>query len=165
MHTKPDLRVPFNIQIYCSGSVIVDVIHPESVFKIPSDFEWLSPWHLLDRDKHASALEGGQIVAQIESGELVADSLNAELRREIPLGHRLYELEFDAIAYCSADFNEFLFVTNSPTFPLACVHLTWRVENDVLFPRTVLYSNADDWYSQMKLEHQGCRNGDFLMDG
>ena len=28
LHTKPDLRVPFNIQIYCSGSVIVDVILP-----------------------------------------------------------------------------------------------------------------------------------------
>ena len=151
--------------ITCSGSVIFNVIHPESVFKIPSDFEWLSPWHLLDRDKHAAALKGGQIFAQLESGEQIADSLNSELRREMPVGHPLYDFEFDAVAYCSADANDFLYVTNSTTFPLACVHLTWQIENDVLFPRTLLYSNTDDWYFQMKLEHHGCRNGDFLMDG
>ena len=135
------------------------------LFRLPTDFEWIQPWHPLDEIKHAAALEGGRHLAQVDSGQKIGDTLNLELRREISIGHGLYGTEFDAVAYCSEDPSEFLFTTNLLNFPLACVHLTWRVESDVLFPRASLYSNVNDWISQMRLENSGCRHGGFMLDG
>ena len=60
-----------------------------------------------------------------------------------------------AVAYCSADPNEFLFVTNDPEQPIASVHLTWEVEHDPKWPYTTIYGSLEDWRTQMKREHTG----------
>jgi hypothetical protein len=67
------------------------------------------------------------------------ESLEAELRAEVYPGHPLYRVECQAVAWNSADPNEFLFATAKREMPLAFVHLTWQPEHDPAWPYTVGY--------------------------
>jgi hypothetical protein len=125
------------------------------MFELPSDFEWLAPWSALSDDADADALEGGQVQAELESGQTIAGGLVAELRREMPANHRLAECQLRLIGRCDADHNEFLFATDDVTAPIACVHLTWRTETDSRWPHADLYASLDEWDAQMKRENAG----------
>lgn len=70
------------------------------------------------------------------------ESIEAELRREVPAGHVLHGAACRAVAYNAADVNEFLFVTDRPDVPIAFVHLTFQVERSPKWPYTVVYP---DW--------------------
>jgi len=124
-----------------------------TLFVIPDDFEWLPPWQpLRDESLH---MEMGRAISQLAKGEGVADSLAAELLREMAEGHKLHGLSLRAVAYCQADPNEFVFVTNDPKQPIACVHLTWERESDPLWPYTYSYTSLSEWAIQMRSEHDG----------
>ena len=125
------------------------------MFELPSDFEWLAPWSELTNDADPDALEGGQIQAELESGQTIARGLVAELRREMSPGHRLANCELRIIGKCDADHNEFLFATDDVTGPIAFVHLTWRTESNHTFPHTHMYATLNDWITQMKRENAG----------
>jgi len=125
------------------------------MFELPTDFEWLAPWSALTNDADADALEGGQIQAELESGQTTADGLVAELRREMPANHRLAKCQLRVIGQCDADHNEFLFATDDATAPIACVHLTWRTETDSRWPHTNVYGSIAEWSAQMKRENVG----------
>lgn len=126
------------------------------MFELPHDFQWLPPWSALDHEP--SALAWGELIAELEFGEQVADCLVAELRREMPNGHVLKHCELAAVGRCDADPNEFLFATDSPQAPLVVVHLTWSVETDPMWPFTYTFSTLQDWIEQMNKEHHGHTN-------
>jgi len=125
------------------------------MFELPSDFEWLAPWSELTNDADPDALEGGQIQAELESGQTIASGLVEEMRREMSPGHRLANCGLRIIGKCNADHNEFLFATDDVTAPIAFVHLTWRTESNDIFPHTQPYATLDDWVAQMKRENAG----------
>ena len=130
------------------------------MFALPPDFEWLSPWSPLSDDADPAVLEGGQVQAEIESGQTIAGGLVAELRREMPTDHRLANCELRVIGRCDADHNEFLFATDDTSAPIACVHLTWRTETDPMWPHTDVYATLDDWVAQMKRENAGFKEAE-----
>ncbi len=123
------------------------------MFELPTDFEWLAPWSALTNDADPDAIEGGQIQAEIESGQTIASGLVAELCREMPIGHRLAGCELRVIGRCDADHNEFLFATDDPSAPIACVHLTWKIESNANWPHADVYASPNEWISQMKREN------------
>ena len=124
---------------------------------LPDDFEWLSPWHPIAPGDEWPRKWMGEFNLETPEDETVARSLEDELRREIPEDHPLAGLEVRAVGYCYADPNEFLYVTNSPEHPIACVHLTWKKETDRMFPYTNLYANSSEWARQMLREHEGAK--------
>ncbi len=136
-------------------SVIIDVIRLKRMFELPPDFKWLAPWSALSNDADPDAIAGGQVQAEIESGQTIAGGLVAELRREMPPDHRLAECELRVIGRCDADHNEFLYVTDDPSAPIACVHLTWKAESNANWPHADVYANLDDWITQMTRENVG----------
>jgi len=129
--------------------------YPNEMFSLPGDFRWLAPWSALDDDADPCALECGQMQADIESGGTVGTGLVAELRREMPAGHRLANCNLCVVGRCDVDHNEFLFATDDPEIALACVHLTWRVETNPMWPYTYTYASAEAWAAQMQCEHDG----------
>ena len=125
------------------------------MFELPTNFKWLAPWSALTNDADPDAIEGGQIQAELESSQTIASGLVAELRREMAPDHRLTECELRVIGRCDADHNEFLYATDDPSAPIACVHLTWKTEIHTNWPRTKIYSTLDDWIAQVKRENEG----------
>ena len=125
------------------------------MLELPAEFEWLAPWSPLTNDADPHALEGGQIQAELESGQTIANGLVAELRREMPAGHRLFNCELRVIGKCDADHNEFLYATNDATAPIACVHLTWKTESNANWPHADIYATLDEWIAQMNRENDG----------
>ena len=123
----------------------------------PDDFEWMSPWHPITSGDAHLLRQRGEISLDPPEDGTVAKSLEDELMREIPEGHPLSGLKVRAIGYCSADPNEFLYLTSSPEHPIACVHLTWQTEADPRWPHTDLYASASDWTSQMLREYEGAK--------
>ena len=116
------------------------------IYELPKTFTWLSPWHPIEDERSHPGLRG----ASSEEPSLVK-----ELEREMPQGHVLSGLSLKAIAYCSADPEEFLFLSNDPKKPIACVHLTWKKETNPQWPHTDIYESAEEWLAQMKREHEG----------
>jgi hypothetical protein len=122
------------------------------MFSIPQDYEWLAPWASIEDEGLHICLGRAFPDACNES---VAERLVEELRREMPDGHVLCKLGLQVVAYCEADPNEFLFVTDDPAKPVACVHLTWQEETDPTWPYTRVYGSLAEWTEQMEREHAG----------
>lgn len=153
-----------NQTVHVRGCWVLDSIlsHTESetcdtstttMFKIPVDFEWLNPWVPID-DPDMCAEFGPLFGDPIDNSDPIP-ALIEELHREMPVGHILYGLSVNVVAFCAADHNEFLFVTDEPSKPIAHVHLTWSIESDPKWPHTTIYRTLDEWAAQMKREHDG----------
>ena len=121
------------------------------MFEFPSEFEWRTPW--IPIDDPTLIEEFGPIFADPDENAAPAPTLAEELHREMPKGHLLYGLKVKAVAFCVADHNEFLFVTNDPNKPIAWVHLTWSVESDRKWPFTCIYRTIAEWVDRMNREH------------
>jgi len=120
------------------------------MYNFPENFEWLPPWFPIKNEQ--SHLNWAPIWT-ISDQNQVGKSLVQELQREVPKGHLLYGLSLKAVAFCSADPNEFLFVTDDPEKPIAFVHLTWEEEKKPNWPYTRIYTSSEDWYVEMNREH------------
>jgi hypothetical protein len=137
-------------------------VTPAEMFTLPPDFEWIPPWEPI---KDESAVLGDrQLMSALEAKLLgkpspgtVANSLAAELRREMPAGHRLARCNLRAVGRCIEDADDILFTTDDDSAPLAVVHLTWHIETDPVWPYTVIYHSLEDWIAQMKHENRGVR--------
>ena len=105
---------------------MVNLIHP------PEDFRWPKPWAPLEAEATHLGLPGA--CASIFGTGAIADSLVAELQREVSPLHALAGLVCVAVGFNREDENEFLFTTNSENIPLAVVHLTWEVEKRAKWP-------------------------------
>ena len=124
---------------------------------IPTEYEWLSPWlPIEDMPRYDEMPHFGFVLKGI-SGEPVEASLEDELRRELPPGHVLEGCDLAAVAFCTEDPNDFLFLTDDKNRPIACVHLTWAVETNPMWPRTHVYQSLDDWTKQMHKEHKAAK--------
>lgn len=112
---------------------------------LPIDSDWPELWERLT--------DSTEVMAQIKSfadpfGEVpLAATLEAELQREIRLGHPLYGFECWAVARSRVDFNNFLFTTSRPDMPMALVHMTWVMERTGVFPYTVGYGAWEEFRS------------------
>lgn len=126
------------------------------MFTIPIDFEWLTPW--IPIDEPAQREEFGPLFADPDENAAPAPTLIEELYREMPAGHVLCGMSVNVVAFCAADHNEFIFVTDNPNKPIACVHLTWAIETDPKWPHTDVYRSVDEWAVQMKREHDGYKS-------
>ena len=80
-----------------------------------------------------------------------AAALEAELRRELPAGHRLQGLALTAVA-SSRDDDDVLFRPMSGGGPFYVVHLTWSVETDPAWPWTDAYDDMDDFLERRPRE-------------
>lgn len=97
----------------------------------PENFRWPPSWLPI------SPQERGGTVA----------SLEAELGREVGIGHPLCGVDCKAVARNEVDPDDVLFVTSNPQMPLAFVHLTWKAERDPAWPFTVGYAGWDEFRS------------------
>jgi hypothetical protein len=88
-----------------------------------SDAEWPSGW---------GAVEGHHERATLE----------AELGREIPKGHILFDKPASVLARCRSRDG---FVFSLSDGRVAQVHLTWRGETDVRWPSTTVYDSLEAW--------------------
>jgi hypothetical protein len=95
---------------------------------VPNDFLWPEPW------KPLPLPEGW--IGLLRSAEV-------ELQSEVCVGHPLYGVPRQVVAFNADDVNEFLFATNNPAAPVAFVHLTYKAEIDPRWPYTVGYSGWD----------------------
>ncbi len=97
---------------------------------VPHNFRWPPPWQPLP----------------LPDGWLgLVRSAEDELKSEMTSDHILHGVVCRAVAYNAEDTNEFLFATNSSSFPLAFVHLTFRKESDSEWPYTVRYTGWDEF--------------------
>jgi len=69
-----------------------------------------------------------------------ARKLEAELRRETPLGHVLHGQAMHAIARCETS-DDVLYRSESDTDAVFLIHLTWSVETDPEWPATTRYAD------------------------
>ncbi len=94
----------------------------EPVFHIPFKIE--EPWELIDDGK----------------------AFVSELKKEVGSDHKLYGLEFVAVAK-RVDCDDHLFYTSDSTLPIAVVHLTWsgKVERDPSWPKCDQYTSWEQW--------------------
>jgi hypothetical protein len=72
--------------------------------------------------------------------------LEQELRREIPRTHRLHGVVVEAVATHDADNDDVLF-RGAGGEGVFCVHLTWNVERDSMWPHTQAFENVADFTS------------------
>ena len=79
---------------------------------------------------------------EIDSGELVADSLEVELVREVSEGHSLHGRPTTAVGFMQKCPNDFLYEIHDQPGAFAWVHLTWQCEASPDFPMTEIY---EDW--------------------
>lgn len=86
------------------------------------------------------------------------EQLVEELNREMTVGHKLFGESLSAVSVYVLTHKDFLFTTETPNKPIACVHLTWSVETDPKWPMTNIYNSLDEWVSQMKLEHHNFKH-------
>ena len=102
---------------------------------IPEDLTLLAPWRQLSdspRDRERARV------------------LSEELRREVTNDHPLSGLDIKAVA-TRADQDDVLFEVFGGEKPLAVVHMTWRKEADLRWPRTRWFSDWQDWVKQAML--------------
>ncbi|MGE5474890.1 MAG: hypothetical protein ACM3UU_11790 [Ignavibacteriales bacterium] len=83
----------------------------------------LEPWELIKKEKL---------------------SIEQELQKEICDRHVLFGLKVEAVAR-RYDQDDFLFYLPDYQYKCAVVHLTWNIERDVMYPRTKLYLDIEDW--------------------
>ncbi len=119
---------------------------------IPRNYRWLDPWLPLTNER--KVLGFGQALSEF-TGETVASKLSEELQRETCPKHPLHGCLTEAVAYCRADPNEVLYLTDHEQHPIACVHLTWQRESQATFPHFDGYANLALWTAQKKREHDG----------
>ena len=107
------------------------------MIEVPDNFRWPRPWRPLPLP------EGwlGQVA-----------SVEHELQSEVSLRHPLYRISCRAVAWNADDPNEFLFVTDQPEFPIAFVHLTWKTEQDSVWPYTVGYAGWEAFRTAWEAE-------------
>ena len=79
--------------------------------------------------------------------------LAEELRREVPAGHRLFNLPVKAIARRS-DCDDVLFQIEDGSGRVAVVHLTWRVESDTTWPFTGIYESLESWFARGMIDDE-----------
>jgi hypothetical protein len=80
-----------------------------------------------------------------------AAKLEAELRRELPAGHALRDVQLRAIARRGAK-DDVLFERTDSDGTVYCVHLTWSVESDPNWPWTVAYANRAEFVDRWPRE-------------
>ncbi len=94
------------------------------LFEYLKDVDWPHPWIRIDDD-----------------------GLAKELQRELCLGHPLYGCKCQAVAYSEEpnQYDDVIFLTNHPEYPIAFVHLTWKKETSPDFPFTFGYKTWDSF--------------------
>jgi hypothetical protein len=80
----------------------------------------------------------------------LATKLEAELRRELPRGHLLYDRPVRALAK-RADRDDVLFRSIGEE-AVYCVHLTWTMERDASWPWTEEFKDAADFLERWRRE-------------
>ena len=82
-----------------------------------------------------------------------AQSIEAELRRELIAGHVLFEKAFSAIGR-RQDQDDFLFALTDERYVLARVHLTFakHTETDPRWPQTDLFESVGAWEERLALD-------------
>src|SRR5262245_60432115 len=93
--------------------------------------------------------EGWVVVDSVMAGKL-----EAELKRELPAGHRLAGHQLRAIAR-RADRDDVLFEPVGVGASVYWVHLTWSVENNPEWPWTEVYDGIDDFCDRWPREELG----------
>ena len=93
---------------------------------------YLKPWYALAEDECAK--------------------LNAQLSRELPVGHVLEGIPVQCIAR-RQDRDDVLFELKDGSGRLATVHLTWQVESKPTWPSAVIYSGLPEWLAAMQVHH------------
>lgn len=79
-------------------------------------------------------------------------SLIAELQREVPKGHVLYNIPVTVLGR-RVDKDGVLFALQDGTGRLAAVHLTFQVETDVRRPSFAMFPSEADWIKKMQADH------------
>ena len=79
-------------------------------------------------------------------------TLSAELSRELPPQHVLKGVPVKCLAR-RQDRDDVLFELNDGSGRLAVVHLTWQVEREPSWPRTVVYAGVSEWLAVMHSHH------------
>jgi hypothetical protein len=114
----------------------------------PADFHWPPPWQPLPDEYDPTFPQVRCLVLGLaSSGNSITAELQAELQREVCVGHLLHGRTCKAVAWSNDHSDEFLFVTDIPELPLAFVHLTWAVETHSKFPWTVGYESWEAFRS------------------
>ena len=109
------------------------------------DYTWPNFWKpIADMPKDSDYPHHGFLYQEL-TDEPVAQTLEEELYRELPLGHILEGLTVQAIGFNTKDPSEFIFKTDDKTKKFVRVHLTWTKEKDSLWPSTETYSTFDVW--------------------
>ena len=90
-------------------------------------------WQLIGCEEEC--LEYAQMMAESFDEEYPAPTLAAEFQRELCSAHYLKGVEVKAIAKSVDNPHEFIFETTHQYYPLIFVHLTWKFELDIGFPR------------------------------
>jgi hypothetical protein len=78
--------------------------------------------------------------------------LSTELTRELPTGHVLKGISVRCLAR-RQDRDDVLVELADGSGRLACVHLTWQVEQEPLWPNAVIYENTAKWLTVMHVHH------------
>ncbi|QDU99160.1 hypothetical protein [Lignipirellula cremea] len=128
------------------------------MFAFPDDFEWLYPWTPIPDDYTllTSIYDGALTNGNHETGEVFVcarETLVAELKRELPPGHLLEGLEFQAVGIYQGSHKDFVFATNDPHRPIACVHLTFVKESQPPAPSTSVFATLSEWREEMQRDH------------
>ncbi len=75
-------------------------------------------------------------------------ALEAELKREVILGHPLYNMSVSAIAR-RTDCDDVLFAVAGSS-SVAVVHLSYGVETNPFWPPTQFFGSLDEWKERYK---------------
>ncbi len=129
------------------------------MLQFPADFNWLYPWVPIPNDYKILPSFNDESLTNWdhETGEIYAlphETLVAELKRELPPGHQLEALEFEAVGVYELTHMDFLFVTSDEFKPLACVHLTFRKEKETPWPMSSTFDSLDSWIEEMSKDHR-----------
>lgn len=113
------------------------------LFLLPPDgFVWPAPWEPINNEKERLFFSGTppEEIARHPPGH----SWVVELKQEVCPGHVLHGGVYRALAWARNNFNEYVYVTSVPGYPIVFVHLTWRAEETfTTFPYTVGYPTWD----------------------
>ena len=120
------------------------------VLSVPSDFEWLEPWVPIEDPSAESVYRF--IIDQSKRSISAKEALRKELLHEICPSHPLHSVECRAVAYCRADTDDVLFVTQHRSIPIVCVHLTLEKEDRPEWPHFDSYESWNAWSRQMRSE-------------
>ncbi|GAB5517711.1 hypothetical protein [Rhodopirellula baltica] len=101
---------------------------------------WPQDWQPITDPEHC--MEWGRIAVDVFDNEPIADTLEAELDRELCREHPLHGIAVTAVGYMQKCPNDFLYSLDDGTGRFAWVHLTWETEDSPKFPFTQIYP---DW--------------------